>query len=208
MTEHRPLQACRLGWRQSRQCLRPDAEQLCGKRHQRHADRQGHRWWLVSSEIGWHGGKAAIGRPRVRQRGGAEAGASELGGDAEGGPAVALGVQPDADRCGNALYQPPVSATCISHLYQPPVSATCISHLHQPPVQPVYRDDVQHDAQSWCKGCCSARCSADWMMQVTRVQVTGWCRWLCERCRLTHISYIPRHPANSQTVVEVGMMRP
>jgi putative transposase len=52
--------------------LAADAEQLCGKRYQRHADRQGHRWGMVGSEIGWHGGKAAIGRPRVRQRGGSE----------------------------------------------------------------------------------------------------------------------------------------
>src|SRR5215468_664910 len=52
--------------------LAADAEQLCGKRYQRHADRQGHRWGTVGSEVGWHGGKAAIRRPRVRQRGGAE----------------------------------------------------------------------------------------------------------------------------------------
>ena len=52
--------------------LAADAEQLCGKRYQRHADRRAHRWGLIGSEIGWHGGKAAIRRPRVRQRGGAE----------------------------------------------------------------------------------------------------------------------------------------
>ena len=52
--------------------LAADAEQLCGKRYRRHADRQGHRWGVVGSEVGWHGGKAAIRRPRVRQRGGAE----------------------------------------------------------------------------------------------------------------------------------------
>jgi len=39
--------------------LAADAEQLCGKRYQRHADRQGHRWGMVDSEVGWHGGKAA-----------------------------------------------------------------------------------------------------------------------------------------------------
>jgi putative transposase len=50
--------------------LAADAQQLCGKRYQRHADRQGHRWGMIDSEIGWHGGKAAIRRPRVRQRGG------------------------------------------------------------------------------------------------------------------------------------------
>jgi putative transposase len=49
-----------------------DAEQLCGKRYQRHADRRTYRWGLIGSEIGWHGGKAAVRRPRVRQRGGGE----------------------------------------------------------------------------------------------------------------------------------------
>jgi hypothetical protein len=38
--------------------LAADAEQLCGKRYQRHADRQGHRWGMIGSELGWHGGKA------------------------------------------------------------------------------------------------------------------------------------------------------
>ena len=46
-----------------------DAEQLCGKRYQRHADRQAYRWGLIGGEIGWHGGKAAVRRPRVRQGG-------------------------------------------------------------------------------------------------------------------------------------------
>src|SRR5271169_3271518 len=36
--------------------LAADAEQLCGKRYQRHADRQGHRWGMVGSEIGQRGG--------------------------------------------------------------------------------------------------------------------------------------------------------
>lgn len=52
--------------------LAADAEQFCGKRYQRHGDRRAYRWGLIGSEIGWHGGKAAIRRPRVRQRGGAE----------------------------------------------------------------------------------------------------------------------------------------
>ena len=52
--------------------LAADAQQLCGRRYQRHADRQGHRWGMIDSEVGWHGGKAAIQRPRVRRRGGAE----------------------------------------------------------------------------------------------------------------------------------------
>ena len=52
--------------------LAADADQLCGKRYQRHTGRQGHRWGMTDSDVGWHGGKAAIRRPRVRQRGGSE----------------------------------------------------------------------------------------------------------------------------------------
>jgi hypothetical protein len=31
--------------------LAADAEQLCGKRHQRHAGRQAYRWGVVGSEV-------------------------------------------------------------------------------------------------------------------------------------------------------------
>lgn len=41
-----------------------DAEQLCGKRYQRHADRRAYRWGLIGSEIDSHGGKAALRRLR------------------------------------------------------------------------------------------------------------------------------------------------
>ncbi|MGQ0663656.1 MAG: IS256 family transposase [Pseudomonadota bacterium] len=54
--------------------LAGDAERLCGKRYERRDHRQGHRWGGTRSEIGYHGGKAAIRRPRVRGRGGAELG--------------------------------------------------------------------------------------------------------------------------------------
>ena len=39
---------------------------------------------MIDSEIGWHGGKAAIRRQRVRHRGGAELELPELDGDPEG----------------------------------------------------------------------------------------------------------------------------
>ena len=83
--------------------LTADSEQLCGKRYQRHAERQGHRWGMIDGEVGWHGGKTAIRRPRVRQRRGAEL---ELpsGDDPEGESSVALGIQPDADRGGDGQY--------------------------------------------------------------------------------------------------------
>ena len=51
--------------------LAADAEHLCGKRYQRHADRQGHVG-QVDSEVGWHGNKASTRRSRVHQRGAAE----------------------------------------------------------------------------------------------------------------------------------------
>ena len=32
--------------------LAANSEELCGKRYQRHADRQGHRWGMIDSEVG------------------------------------------------------------------------------------------------------------------------------------------------------------
>ena len=52
--------------------LSADVEQLCGKRYERHGLRGAHRWGVTASEIDYHGGKAAVRRPRVRERGGAE----------------------------------------------------------------------------------------------------------------------------------------
>ena len=52
--------------------LAGDVERLCGQRYERRGVRQAYRWGVTASEIDYHGGKAAIRRPRVRQRGGAE----------------------------------------------------------------------------------------------------------------------------------------
>jgi transposase-like protein len=49
-----------------------DAEATCGPRHARGQDRRGHRWGRTQGKIGFHGGKVAIDRPRVRGRGGKE----------------------------------------------------------------------------------------------------------------------------------------
>ena len=49
--------------------LAGDTEQLCGRRYGRGAGRRGHRWGRAQAEIGWHGGKAKVSRPRVRARG-------------------------------------------------------------------------------------------------------------------------------------------
>jgi len=52
--------------------LAADAMQLCGKRYERRGKRKAYRWGQTPSEISYHGGKAAVLRPRVRERGGAE----------------------------------------------------------------------------------------------------------------------------------------
>src|SRR5438874_5681082 len=48
--------------------LAADAERVCGKRYQRHADREGYRWGMIGSAVGWHDVKAEMRRPRVRMR--------------------------------------------------------------------------------------------------------------------------------------------
>lgn len=49
-----------------------DAVRLCGPRHGRGAGREGYRWGKTQSHIGFHGGKIAVERPRVRAAGGGE----------------------------------------------------------------------------------------------------------------------------------------
>jgi hypothetical protein len=43
-----------------------DAQAVCGPRHARGGDRQAHRWGKTKGEIGFHGGKVEIERPRLR----------------------------------------------------------------------------------------------------------------------------------------------
>jgi putative transposase len=52
--------------------MEQDAVTLCGPRHGRSIDRRGYRWGRTAGKIGFHGGKVAIERPRVRAQGGAE----------------------------------------------------------------------------------------------------------------------------------------
>jgi len=49
-----------------------DAEEACGARHARGEGRRGHRWGRTQGKIGFHGGKAAVVRPRVRELDGKE----------------------------------------------------------------------------------------------------------------------------------------
>jgi putative transposase len=48
------------------QMLRDDAERLAGAWHSRGGGRLGHRWGQTQGKIGFHGGKVAVHRPRVR----------------------------------------------------------------------------------------------------------------------------------------------
>jgi len=46
--------------------MEADAEVACGPRHSRSEDRRGHRWGRTAGKLGFHAGKVAIERPRVR----------------------------------------------------------------------------------------------------------------------------------------------
>jgi hypothetical protein len=54
------------------QMLCEDARQLAGALHYRGAGRVGHRWGRTKGKIGFHGGKVAVHRPRVRSYDGHE----------------------------------------------------------------------------------------------------------------------------------------
>ena len=45
---------------------------VCGARHRRHGERRGYRWGWAESEIGYHGGRVKVARPRVRDQAGKE----------------------------------------------------------------------------------------------------------------------------------------
>src|SRR3974390_1874565 len=54
------------------QMLCEDAQRLAGARHSRDRDRHGYRWGMTKGKIGFHGGKVAVHRPRVRSLDGHE----------------------------------------------------------------------------------------------------------------------------------------
>lgn len=49
-----------------------DAARLCGPHYGREASKRGHRWGRTRGKLGFHGGKVAVERPRVRARDGKE----------------------------------------------------------------------------------------------------------------------------------------
>ena len=46
--------------------METDANEACGARHARSQERRGHRWGRTQGKIGFHAGKVAVKRPRVR----------------------------------------------------------------------------------------------------------------------------------------------
>jgi putative transposase len=52
--------------------MEADAARLCGVRYGRDDGRNGHRWGRTNGKLGFHGGKVALDRPRVRAREGGE----------------------------------------------------------------------------------------------------------------------------------------
>lgn len=52
--------------------MEDDVTALCGARHDRSPERRGWRWGRTVSEVGFHGGKVKVHRPRVRDRDGHE----------------------------------------------------------------------------------------------------------------------------------------
>jgi putative transposase len=52
--------------------MEKDVEEACGARHARSEERRGHRWGRTQGKIGFHAGKVAIERPRVRDLAGQE----------------------------------------------------------------------------------------------------------------------------------------
>src|SRR5258708_6544370 len=62
-----------------------EGDEARGPRHARVDGRRGHRWGRTQGKIGFHAGKVAVERPRVRDLGGTRTHASELGRCGRGG---------------------------------------------------------------------------------------------------------------------------
>ena len=75
--------------------MEEDATTVCGARHRRHGDRRGYRWGRTHSEIGYHGGKVKVARPRVRDRAGKEVSLESWQALTRWQPAARVGAQPD-----------------------------------------------------------------------------------------------------------------
>ena len=64
---------CLLAGVEAAEMMEEDATTVCGARS-RHGNRRGYRWGHTQSEIGYHGGRVKVQRPRVRDHAGKEVG--------------------------------------------------------------------------------------------------------------------------------------
>ncbi len=53
-----------------REMMDGDVTAVCGTRHRRHGDRRDWRWGTTVGELGCHGGKVKVRRPRGREHAG------------------------------------------------------------------------------------------------------------------------------------------
>ena len=90
--------------------MEDDVEAACGARHARTPQRRGHRWGRTRGYLGFHGGKIAVERPRVRGVDGPEIALPSLGERGERGLARSLGNEPDVDQRLDAQIRPLGSA--------------------------------------------------------------------------------------------------
>ncbi|GHE00928.1 hypothetical protein GCM10008024_14520 [Allgaiera indica] len=80
------------------QMLEEDARELAGEAHARDAGKPGYRWGRTTGRVGFHGGKVAVERPRVRSK----TTGKELARGRLSRLAGAMGDEPDADQCLDA----------------------------------------------------------------------------------------------------------
>jgi hypothetical protein len=85
--------------------LENDAQEACGARHSRAEGRRGYGWGRTQGKIGFHGGRSAsmaagwiLSGPRVRELGGKEMVAAELGTSDHRGLARPVGAEPDPNQ--------------------------------------------------------------------------------------------------------------
>jgi len=64
----------RAGIEALQEMMAADAAAICGPRYRRHEGRRGYRWGETTGEIGYHGGRVKVTRPRVRDGNGKEVG--------------------------------------------------------------------------------------------------------------------------------------
>ena len=91
--------------------MEKDAEEACGARHARSEGRRGHRWGRTQGKIGFHAGKVAVERPRVRDLAGQELALPSWEQRGRGGLARQVGDEPDADQRLDAEIPPSGAAS-------------------------------------------------------------------------------------------------